>query len=348
MTASKQFKVFLNAGHGGVDAGAQGNGMLEKVINLEVVLQVGTILLRHPNVLVNFSRKSDVYMKLQAIDDMANSWGADLFVSVHHNAAGVPSADGAEGYHSVFGDRGTALVDNIMAEFKAIGQNIRKSNEDVGHIRFNGAHTDDYYGILRGLASSVSGVLIEFGFIDTVDSRIFDSPAERTKEAEGIAKGILKTLGIAYVPVVPAPQPVPVVANGFLVGQAVVVKTTAKTYATGQNMASFVKGNRYIITQLKSDRALLSGVMSWVRLGDLQIGVMPVPKPARKVIWITTKAKYYIRTGASVFASPSKTCPTVQKGTRLQVFSDIVSGTLGSKWYQLTNNTEYISSGCVK
>ncbi len=66
-----------------------------------------------------------------------------------------------------------------------------------------------------------------------------------------------------------APQPT---ADSFRVGQQVTVKTTATRYATGQNIADFVKGSTYTIIQLGEDRALLSEIISWVYLSDLETG----------------------------------------------------------------------------
>lgn len=56
----------------------------------------------------------------------------------------------------------------------------------------------------------------------------------------------------------------------FKVGQTVTVKRTAKRFATGQTIAPFVKGSKYKILQVKSDRVLLDGIMSWVRKTDVQ------------------------------------------------------------------------------
>lgn len=69
---------------------------------------------------------------------------------------------------------------------------------------------------------------------------------------------------------VPQPKPTPPTTNNFSIGQKVKVKTSAAKYATDQNIANFVKGNTYTITQLKSDRALLSDIISWVYLTDLE------------------------------------------------------------------------------
>lgn len=55
----------------------------------------------------------------------------------------------------------------------------------------------------------------------------------------------------------------------FKVGQKVVIKTTAKTYATGQKIPSQYKGKTYTIQQVKHDRVLLRELYSWVRKSDL-------------------------------------------------------------------------------
>ncbi|MED3738699.1 hypothetical protein P4529_18185, partial [Virgibacillus pantothenticus] len=57
--------------------------------------------------------------------------------------------------------------------------------------------------------------------------------------------------------------------KSFKVGQKVTVKKSASKFATGESIASFVKGNSYKVKQVKSDRVLLDGIMSWVRKKDV-------------------------------------------------------------------------------
>ena len=58
-------------------------------------------------------------------------------------------------------------------------------------------------------------------------------------------------------------------SGDFFKGCRVRVKRTAEKYATGQKIASFVKGSTYFVTQVKSDRCLLSDIVSWVKKEDL-------------------------------------------------------------------------------
>ncbi|MFV0565389.1 MAG: N-acetylmuramoyl-L-alanine amidase [Flavobacteriaceae bacterium] len=94
--ASKKFVVVLDAGHGGHDPGNMGNGYKEKDIALNVVLEVGKIISKNPNIEVVYTRKKDVFIDLFKRGKIANDANADLFVSVHCNGAKSASAYGTE------------------------------------------------------------------------------------------------------------------------------------------------------------------------------------------------------------------------------------------------------------
>lgn len=59
--------------------------------------------------------------------------------------------------------------------------------------------------------------------------------------------------------------------KGFVKGCRVRVKKTAERYATGEKIASFVKGSTYTVIQVGSGKCLLSGIMSWVKNEDLSL-----------------------------------------------------------------------------
>lgn len=96
----KQFLVVLDAGHGGKDAGAIGYTLkkMEKDINLKVALKVGELLSKEKNVKVMYTRKKDVFIPLDDRAQIANKAKADLFISIHTNAAENRSARGTESY----------------------------------------------------------------------------------------------------------------------------------------------------------------------------------------------------------------------------------------------------------
>lgn len=99
-SADKPFVVVLDAGHGGKDAGAIGYTLkkLEKDINLKVAIKVGDQLAKEKNVKVLYTRKKDIFIPLDDRAQIANKAKADLFISIHTNAAENRSAKGTESY----------------------------------------------------------------------------------------------------------------------------------------------------------------------------------------------------------------------------------------------------------
>jgi N-acetylmuramoyl-L-alanine amidase len=88
--------VVLDAGHGGDDHGAEGpGGLREKDLVLDVARRLRTRL-EHDGLHVLLTRDADVYVPLAERTAIANKSGADLFVSVHANAATAHSARGIE------------------------------------------------------------------------------------------------------------------------------------------------------------------------------------------------------------------------------------------------------------
>ncbi|MDE5413618.1 N-acetylmuramoyl-L-alanine amidase [Alkalihalobacterium chitinilyticum] len=81
-------KIFIDPGHGGDDAGAEGNGLVEKDLVLTISLEMQSILNRYQGVEVQLSREDDRAVGLSERAQMANDWEADYFISVHVNAGG--------------------------------------------------------------------------------------------------------------------------------------------------------------------------------------------------------------------------------------------------------------------
>ena len=95
----KTFVVVIDAGHGGKDPGATGRYAKEKTINLAVALKLGELIKsNHTDTRVIYTRKSDVFVDLDERAAIANRVKADLFISIHTNAARTRSAKGTETY----------------------------------------------------------------------------------------------------------------------------------------------------------------------------------------------------------------------------------------------------------
>lgn len=185
-------KVFLGIGHGGKDSGAAANGFKEKDLNLKIGLACKTALERS-GVLVGISRSKDEADSLNDEVKECNAFAPDLAVEIHNNAGG---GDGCEIYHYSKGGTSKILAQNILEEIVAIGQNSRGLKVKLDKTG------KDYFGWIRGTVAPA--VLVECAFVDNKkDITIIDTAEEQKKMGEAMAKGILKTLGIAFVSDVP-------------------------------------------------------------------------------------------------------------------------------------------------
>lgn len=117
-TPRKLRTIVLDPGHGGHDPGAVGRRSKEKDIVLQVTLKLGRKIEKEfPGIKVIYTRKSDVYPKLYERPALANKHNADLFISIHCNAAGsrASSARGTETLVLGFsrtGDQDVAIREN--------------------------------------------------------------------------------------------------------------------------------------------------------------------------------------------------------------------------------------------
>ena len=181
-------KVFIDAGHGGSDPGAVGNGLKEKDIVLSIATKLGA-LLNGREISIKYSRTTDTYLSLEERARLANAWGADLFVSIHANSA-TSSVRGTECYTHPTANTAT----------KTLSANISRSIASKFGIP-NRGHKEANFAVLR--LSNMPSILVETAFI----SNSSDANLLNTRQADfsvTIANSILsyfskKTIDISYV-----------------------------------------------------------------------------------------------------------------------------------------------------
>lgn len=173
------YKVALDAGHGGSDPGAVYNGRQEKDDTLDLTLAVGDILKKN-GVDVFYTRTTDEYETPFKKATDANNSGADLFISIHRNSSETPNQySGVESL--VFNDTG------LKAE---VARNINNQLEDVG---FKNLGVDVRKNLVVLKRTKMPAVLVEAGFINNdKDNYLFDQ--EFDKIANAIADGILESI----------------------------------------------------------------------------------------------------------------------------------------------------------
>jgi len=132
-------KVWIDAGHGGKDPGATGNGVTEKNVALRVAVEIGEQLERnYDGVQCLLSRSTDVYLTPKERTDKANAAGADVLISIHCNAGG--GAGGFESYtYSGTKDAATTEFKNtihteVMGRLKQFGVNDRGQKKKDLHM----------------------------------------------------------------------------------------------------------------------------------------------------------------------------------------------------------------------
>ncbi|MDA3050231.1 N-acetylmuramoyl-L-alanine amidase [Campylobacter sp. JMF_02 ED1] len=90
--------IVIDPGHGGKDSGAIGNGLKEKTIVLATSKKLGALLQKR-GYKVLYTRSNDVFINLKSRTAFANKKNADMFISVHANAA--PNAKQAPNFSGV-------------------------------------------------------------------------------------------------------------------------------------------------------------------------------------------------------------------------------------------------------
>jgi N-acetylmuramoyl-L-alanine amidase len=171
--------VVLDAGHGGKDPGAPSClGIWEKSVNLSVA-QTAAALLRRRGVNVVMTRSDDTFVELEERAAIANRRGAELFVSIHSDAARNPAAKGFTVYVArAANGRTLAAAEVIRARMSATGTHDR------------GVRRADYRVLVR---TACPAVLVELGYLSNryEAARLADA-SHRRRLAGAISGGVIE------------------------------------------------------------------------------------------------------------------------------------------------------------
>ncbi len=128
--------IVIDPGHGGKDNGAiGGTGLLEKNLNLAISKHLSRILQKKYSYKVSMTREDDRFIALDERGKFANEKDADLFVSIHVNAAERKGAHGIETYYLGRGSsdraRDTAKRENGELVYKVPDDDVQKILTDM-------------------------------------------------------------------------------------------------------------------------------------------------------------------------------------------------------------------------
>lgn len=154
-------RIFLDAGHGGKDSGATKGSRHEADDVLKVVKKVGKKLEeKYSNIVVGYSRTTDIYESPSKKASDGNAFNADYFFSFHRNAYN----GSAKGWETEYKSHST-VKDRIMSD-------LNKRMKKIG-FAIRGDKQRDNLAVLN--QTSMPALLFEIGFIDNSgDNTIFD------------------------------------------------------------------------------------------------------------------------------------------------------------------------------
>ena len=213
--------VIIDPGHGGRDPGAIGvTGLREKEVVLDISLRVKR-LLEAEGIKVITTRDTDRFVSLWKRTYIANTNGADFFISIHANAWRNSQPRGFEVYYlsdAIDNEaRAVEAAENAVLQFEESSIDAHNTNLDVAlwdmvyaenltqsyqmasvlcntaakelKIRNRGVKTARFY-VLKGVR--VSAVLVEVGFLSNRhEESNLKKPSYRQQIARSLAKGIL-------------------------------------------------------------------------------------------------------------------------------------------------------------
>ena len=233
MTLAQRFRrglgrIVLDPGHGGKDPGASGlYGLKEKDVALDIAFRTRRILRRVlPGNRIYLTRTTDRYVSLSRRTSFANEHDADLFVSIHANSAHSRRAHGVETYllSEASSKRALALaareskttvarmtalqkilhdlgLRSKVTESRALARRVQEAMLSRLRPGYRGVRD---LGVKRGpfyvlIGARMPSILIEVAFISNRrEARRVKRPAYRQALAEGIAKGMMRFVGVGY------------------------------------------------------------------------------------------------------------------------------------------------------
>lgn len=214
---SKGHVVVIDAGHGGKDPGAMAiNGGKEKDVTLKAALALRDLLEADGRYVVRLTRDTDVYVEHEDRVTKARNWNAELFISLHADAAGSSSVAGASVY--TISARGEGRIDReasrnnwvipiedgtpqrltgILSDLVKRETKTRSAEfaelllpelEQAGPVLRNTHRSAGFYVLL---APDVPAVLLELGFLtNTEDAKRLQSDKGRQASVRAIKTAI--------------------------------------------------------------------------------------------------------------------------------------------------------------
>ena len=182
------YKIVIDPGHGGIDSGALGNGIVEKNLTLDISKYMYDRF-KELGVPVSITRLDDSTLSpSDRVDRILSFYGDDpnvIVISNHINAGG---GDGAEVIYAL--RNSSRLADTIGRELERSGQNLRRTYQR----RLPSDMSKDYYFIHRNTGNT-EPVIVEYGFLDSSKDDVNQLKRNYKDYAEGVVRAVLEYTG---------------------------------------------------------------------------------------------------------------------------------------------------------
>ncbi len=179
-------KIYIDQGHNPRDfnTGAEGNGYFEQDITYDIGVRLYNLFAADPRFEPRLSRPTEDTVlgvsnssSLTARVREANSWGADVFLSLHTNAATNSSATGSE----------ALIYSNTLEVSRELAEDILEEMTAITGLRNRGVIERPGLYVLR--RTNMPAVLVEMGFItNPYDADLMVNSPELF--ARGIYRGV--------------------------------------------------------------------------------------------------------------------------------------------------------------
>lgn len=273
----KDYKVVIDAGHGGDDPGSSGNEIIEKELTLKIS-QYMYDRLKELGIPVTMTRTTDETLNpTDRVNRILDAYGNNsnvIVVSNHINAGG---GDGAEVIYAL--RNSSTLANDILKNIEETGQNVRKAYQR----RLPSDTSKDYYFIHRNTGKT-QPIIVEYGFLDSTGDDVDLLKNHYEELTEAVVKGIAEYVGAKYVP----------------------ISGNYYTVQRGDSLWSIAKKFGVTVNELKDANNLSSNTLSIDQL-------LKIPTQEQEI----TSDTYIVKSGDSLYSIAQKYNTTVDELKKL-------------------------------
>lgn len=189
------YKIVIDAGHGGDDPGAIGNGIIEKDLTLAISKHMYDEFVKR-GITPKMTRTTDETLSpSERVKRVLNAFGNSKDVIVISNHINAGGGDGAEVIYPL---RSTSELPNlILSNLEKKGQNIRKAYQR----RLPSDTSKDYYFMQRETGNT-QALTVEYGFLDSTGDDVNQLKNNYKIYAEAVVDAVLEYLSEANVYIV--------------------------------------------------------------------------------------------------------------------------------------------------